>query len=351
MIPASIQERGFDFLDLSYNKLAGKYFHAEAIVGNASRAQGSLFLKVNRLSGRFPSTDGIADIYELSALRGNLFGCGNIPEEDEYSDEYACGSEELDISMYVFVSVGWGLIMCLCLLHVLGVKGAFSGHVRLSRLCELFNFKKQVMYATYLQVNKEVADLVVVAKIRTFSRELHGFMKLFVVLVGIYVVACIPMYCLKISEYGQEHTSHTTHSYQYRWLLTAAYMRGEVSLLLLLFMWVSVICGLGALTAQKGALRRWLCPESPSTLRSSSPAAATEDESSAKHEVLVEANANTETDTTINDLLQPQHPSMMKFKLLLIFVVNAAIVWGAFAACTSTSLRSRWRPPRWWDCR
>ena len=74
-------------------------------VDNTSRFLGSLELQVNRLSGKFPPDSDIKSIESLSVLRGNLFDCENIPPEDEYSDQYTCGSEDLDISLYIFLCI------------------------------------------------------------------------------------------------------------------------------------------------------------------------------------------------------------------------------------------------------
>lgn len=62
----------------------------------------------------------------------------------------------------------------------------------------------------------------------------------------------------------------SNYSYQYRWVLTSAYLRGELALVLLVLVWVVGV--LSMLTVRGGPLRRWLSPSSspPSSSSSSS---------------------------------------------------------------------------------
>lgn len=332
--------RGFEFLDLSHNKLAGKYSYAEVTDGNVSS---TLYLEVNRLSGRFPSTSGIAGIGELSALRENLFACGTIPEEDEYSEEYSCGSEELDVSLCVFVSIVGLVLVLVYALHVAGSRGSLSGHGTGLRLYELL--QKQRLYLSYLEdCNQDAGSSgsVVLNKLRDFSRELRLASRLFAVLLCLHLVTCLPLYALKISEYGLEQTSHTTHSFQYRWLFTAAYMRGEVSVLLLLLMWLSVMGGLCVLMIPGGPMRRWLSwtpPSSSSTASVSAHSIRGGSGEAEKERVDVKIASATETDHSDGDA--GASSLNLRCKHLLIFTANASVVgcmYGVYIHFTSQSL-------------
>jgi hypothetical protein len=75
---------------------------------------------------------------------------------------------------------------------------------------------------------------------------------------SVYLVLCIPLYTLKMFEHGLDHPRHTTHSYQYRWILTSAFLRGEVSLWLVVLVWVSVLSVLCMLVMRDSPVRRWL---------------------------------------------------------------------------------------------
>ena len=255
-IPISMQERAFEYLDLSFNKLAGTYTgHAESAASNSSR----LFLEVNRLSGRFPAILGAVAMVELNALRVNLFGCGNIPDEDAYSDEYICGSEELDVSLYlillILVLLGMGMFV-----FYEATRRNLVSNARAMALYRLV--KDQKRYFAYLYDNEMLASSASppsrgMGRIRTFGQELSMATKLFGTLLCIHLVTCIPLYGLKIAEYGVNASSYMTHSYQYRWLFSLSYLRGGVPLALLLFMWATCVCALRLLTAREGPLQRW----------------------------------------------------------------------------------------------
>ena len=239
--------------------MAGKYTKATTSIDN-NRSQGSLILQVNRLSGRFPSTSDIVGIGELNSLRGNLFGCGNIPEEDEYSGQYTCGSEDLDISLYVCVAVAILTLMLVSLLYFAGDRQYFAPS---SCPQQLFNLlKRSTKYINLIEVGySEMSQSInerSFSKIQLFGCEMNWIHKLFRGLVVLLLLTSIPLYGLKISEYGADETAYTTHSYQYRWVLTATYLRGELPLVLLLIMWFTVALSLSALTMRSSSIRSCL---------------------------------------------------------------------------------------------
>lgn len=373
-ISIELQKAHFDYFDLSYNKLAGRFSHFE-IVSSENMSQVHL-LEVNRLSGRLPSILNSSYLGEFSALRGNLFGCGNIPEEDEYSEEYSCGSEELDVSLFVFMIVASALCIAAFVIYgsfVLGYvrhKDEGSGWMQ-NRLLDIV--LNRMKYATYLDNSIKgvgdsetvdiAADYVTVERrgaaalnnIGTFCGELSQMTHLFVILICVYLISCIPLYTLKACQYGLDYTTHTTHSYQYRWLLTSAFLRGEVSLWLVVVLWVSVVTSLSMLVVRNSPLRRWLstsihpdksrptvaesCASNPIT--SPSGASIEKEEENDSYEITKSKEFSLSdveaTDHSVNDT----NPSSSKLKIFLIFTVNTCIVGfvdGLYIHFTSQSL-------------
>jgi hypothetical protein len=285
--PTVLQTRGFVDLDLSFNKLTGRFSYFSMTTKNTSQ---DLMLEVNRLSGRFPSIPDKSRLGELSALRGNLFGCGNVPVEDEYSDEYTCGSDSLDASLLVFLITMGALLVVACVVRIISHNRLFKRVVDAVKLdnnsvvqrnyLDLLTHRR--MYSVYLDTfcagsflfrqrdcidmksatGKEATALrekmAVLSNIHTFSCELKQMTALFWTLMSVYLVSCIPLYTLKMLEHGLDHPRHTTHSYQYRWILTSAFLRGEVSLWLVVLVWVSVLSALCMLVVRDSPLRRWL---------------------------------------------------------------------------------------------
>jgi hypothetical protein len=88
-------------LDLSYNQFGGEYQDRTLYSPDSS-----ISLEINRLSGQLPVSGlELVSSGSLSILRGNMFSCNSVPENDEYSRDYVCGSRNLNDSLLVFVSV------------------------------------------------------------------------------------------------------------------------------------------------------------------------------------------------------------------------------------------------------
>ena len=106
-LPLHIQ--AVERVDCSYNQFSGKYNdNSELWINNF------LDLRINRLSGRLPVCK-LENVSDLNILRGNIFSCDSIPENDEYVNDYICGSEDLNESLYVF---GPALTVICCLFFV-----------------------------------------------------------------------------------------------------------------------------------------------------------------------------------------------------------------------------------------
>ena len=87
-------------VDLSYNQFSGQYHdHTQY------QPDSNISLEINRLSGKLPVSELQRVVNgSMHILRGNLFACQSVPENDEYSRDYVCGSRNLNTSLFVFVS-------------------------------------------------------------------------------------------------------------------------------------------------------------------------------------------------------------------------------------------------------
>jgi hypothetical protein len=161
-IPNPLQGRSFLQLDLSFNKLTGTYDKLNGL----SDEDSSLVLEVNRLSGWFPSSSSTnssssssnaTSIFgELNALRGNLFSCQNIPGEDVYSEDYSCGSENLEFSLIsCIVSLGVSMLIAAVLFVVVRkeiIQSPFA-----SNLVHLFDNRQ--LYISHLETSAKDSSL------------------------------------------------------------------------------------------------------------------------------------------------------------------------------------------------
>ena len=105
VIPDNFQLNGWVNLDLSYNRLTGTLQSQFSL--SYSPSNSSLFLEQNRISGAVPET--VVDVNSISLLDSNVFSCkldhSDLPVNDPEESKYQCGSDSLNISLYVWLAV------------------------------------------------------------------------------------------------------------------------------------------------------------------------------------------------------------------------------------------------------
>jgi hypothetical protein len=233
-IPLDILE--IDMLDLSHNQFEGEYVNQKFLSTN-------IYLEINRLSGHLPMSGFESRSNgSLSVLRGNMFSCRTVPEIDEYSHDYVCGSRIFNYSLFVFVSAVVVVAMLLILLYwcsrTPGAKGSqfrFVSFLHASgTLLGAYVFYIRNLDKEYLR-NKHARALYEINLLSdSFLQVIWGATQLVVVI----LVCCLPLYLVKaVDSTGK----YATHSHTYSWFLTVAYMRGIVPAGLLLLAWLGAI--------------------------------------------------------------------------------------------------------------
>ena len=245
-IPRSIQEREELLnLDLSYNALRGGFsFGVTNISSNVT-------LEVNRLSGKLRPSN-LATSGDVNILRGNLFSCGEntLPGNDVDADLYRCGSEDLDIALYTFLTMGGVLsltvFLSLCFAY-LWFKHPGSEYATVS-----FDFKESSMwrrmstlagnrkfYASYLQTLEGASGGLL--RIFCFDKEMYFISRSLNTLAVISIVIPFPVLLLKILDNAGSSGNVNTHSHLYTWLLSLAYLTGEHTAALLVGVWFIMV--------------------------------------------------------------------------------------------------------------
>jgi hypothetical protein len=92
-LPQYAQLVHLEYLDLAHNKIGG------TVTMQRQASAGDIRLNVNRLSGKVLNKD-FSSVRYLDILLGNLFTCDRLPHNDDYYDDYVCGSSALDLSLY-----------------------------------------------------------------------------------------------------------------------------------------------------------------------------------------------------------------------------------------------------------
>jgi Leucine-rich repeat (LRR) protein len=122
-IPVSIQRHAFLQLDLSNNRLQGTLVDDFVV----SSEQTTLGLSVNRLSGPLPQSlkksdiSSFSNLSSMSILATNIFGCDSseLPEIDSSEKSYSCGSYEMEVACYVYVTLAGAMLAIAVLYKIL----------------------------------------------------------------------------------------------------------------------------------------------------------------------------------------------------------------------------------------
>jgi hypothetical protein len=215
-IPVSWQQQLWQSLDLSNNKLSGTLFGGFTVGPNMT----TLDLTVNRLSGDIPSSFQVAP--GLNILDGNLFQCSDAskPQSDPNRDEYVCGSDDFNDSIIFWLSI---LAFFVALL------------VWKSRrfICETdYYYTAIVQKASQDGIN---------------SQNIIRFMELLrrnclFKLIGLVSVILVPMMSYIGMKYGPDANVYSTHTAQYLWATTAAFLHGALPfVLVMLYLFAGII--------------------------------------------------------------------------------------------------------------
>jgi hypothetical protein len=213
-------------VDLSYNQFSGTF---EDSTGEWQNLE--LNLKINRLSGQLPEVELENVTADLNILRGNMFSCDTIPENDDFVNDYVCGSTDLNESLYVFLSVlsMTGLIVLVILLYPAVASSRFVD--------SLFHFACISRLHTYMAKVKDDTD-VKLQPIVSFCAKLHYIRWLFVQLFVIVLIIGAPIY---IGRGVDDNRSFSSHTDTYSWFWTLAYMRGIVPSSVILVSWSAIV--------------------------------------------------------------------------------------------------------------
>ena len=222
-------------LDLSYNHFAGEFPDYSQISQDTV-----MKLENNRISGQLPvsSLESVSN-GSLSLLRGNMFSCNTIPDNDEYSHDYVCGSLHLNYSLFAFLSalVGIGCtVLIVVVLFLWRAANASNSEVQSIGAIIL----SHATYALNLGTNgwKMKCSQMDLRKIALLSDDFMEVIRCAVRLLSIILAGSLSWYLLKVLDSSGEYS---THSHTYSWFWTLAYVRGVVPAGLLLLVWVVAI--------------------------------------------------------------------------------------------------------------
>ena len=228
-IPRAIQQRIFYRLDLSYNRLSGALeadFYTRTIVmgkvverniiDRDMRQNSSsvvMSLQNNRLSGEVPAS--VRSLTNLSILNGNLFSCDleetQLPPHDSARNSYECGSSNLNSSFFTWISVFvfLGLFVALTYRYRANILAYCNVQEKVDLCMSWWRVLLQPALQGKLLHYRFIDELLDMIGLVTGSCTV------------LIVILLVPLYAICTHYYG-------TVTYQYAWIVSAAFLSGPV---------------------------------------------------------------------------------------------------------------------------
>jgi hypothetical protein len=218
-------------VDLSYNQFSGKYEdHLQHWTNSFVN------LEINRLSGQLPVSK-LENVSDLNILKGNMFSCDTIPDNDEYVDDYICGSEDLNESLVVLSSILIIVMLVVCLAVVFSRFDSTS--TMFTSSCIYVTTRRLHNYYTCVDQQKQQGDENSnLLQIKTLSDKFKKIIWLYIQLTSVMLVIISPIYIVKSGDAGNIFTTHTN---TYSWFWTLAYMHGVVPSSMIMMSWMVMI--------------------------------------------------------------------------------------------------------------
>jgi Leucine-rich repeat (LRR) protein len=233
-IPLHIQTSGnISSLGLQRNRLSGT-LSSEFVAYNTSSMY--VRMQVNRLSGKLPTAFNV--LSQIDVLSGNLFSCsssGELPQADPNTATYNCGSNNFNVSVFIWISLAGSLALLVGLLYTAG-QHRWKGFCALKDgTTSLFIKRVALLSAETLKWFQTMVD---VGKDRLFhTYEFLLFLRRttvsVVVLTTIYVSICMVTYIGMKAGHSTASFSLSTTTKQYAWITTTAYMHGAAPVVLI----------------------------------------------------------------------------------------------------------------------
>lgn len=261
-IPTVIQSTEFNYFDISHNKISGT---GAGLTSNSN----NVTYEVNRLSGFLPSD--FIETTNVNVLLGNLFNCikqTDLPEHDPHYSDYSCGSNELNQSM-----ISMGAVVLIVIVAILGLR-YYERKTIAKRLLQKHlssNETSDLTHSPFLVLQYWI-DLHkwLMFRLEEMQREgfhnLHHFIELNIMcrqtatyMVFFMMLVIFPTYYgLKLGSNGK----YSTHTYQYSWTPTAAFMTGTSPAAAILALWCVLsyfmLTSFGALTHYSKTSQKWI---------------------------------------------------------------------------------------------
>jgi hypothetical protein len=224
-IPLSLQTFPWELLDLSYNRISGSLF-----ANTSFHEETKVFLQANRLSGSVPSFYH-SSIKHLSILNGNLFTCSynqnELPDADPYSELYACGTNNLNILLYLWAGA---LVLLAAYPLVMNCPRKYLP-LREYWLIVLDYWKISSLSSIEMEYLKYQTNSFIIYNVFLAFQTLRN---LLIALCGYYLVVLLIVYGV-VGLYSK------SHQFTYAYILSSAFFSGTAPTVVFYIVWTLVI--------------------------------------------------------------------------------------------------------------
>jgi hypothetical protein len=238
-IPDSIQYKSnWESLDLSYNLLTGELLNDFASFSLSSRNQ-SLTLTVNRLSGNIPSSSLSAN--DIDILDGNMFTCNYdsnfLPSHDPHANNYSCGSDLVNLSIYFWLCTGGVLVLFVIILGCL----MFFTTARESVQSVLSSMKLLISWYNYFHnycenefYQKEMKNRPSSSAVLKTDQNQILLLRFFNQIIRrTSLFLTVALLVVLLPSYGVLSLDYSTYQNRYAWTVSGLFLSGEESTVVL----------------------------------------------------------------------------------------------------------------------
>ena len=206
-LPAELNGKLIQYFDISSNHFSGTMDKSQIV---PVLPQNSVYKSNNnRLSGPV-LTDGLYMFSSINVLRGNIISCSTLPRNDPDLASYSCGSSDYEFSIYFWLGSACFALCSVCIRFYYAPELFHKWRASISTGAMMGSNRTKTNYPLSVQFVYSLTRLMIASVLITL------------IVLGLTIIV---YFSLKFGDYSSKYKTHT---YQYQFLLTGLFMKGNV---------------------------------------------------------------------------------------------------------------------------
>ena len=221
-LPTALNDRKMNYFDVSSNHFVGTIDNV--LISPANENTTTAFnVHINRLSGPI-STAILKTFSSIDVLSGNVFSCNTLPENDPSYTNYSCGSQDLEIALYFWLSSVFSVVVILLICSYCN--------------SEWFQkWREQISELTLIR-SDEVKS--------SFPRSVHFLYSLqrlakATIVVVMLILGMITLFFVPL-KLNPDYSSFSSYTFQYLYLISGVFLKGPTPAFILVGLHLFVAC-------------------------------------------------------------------------------------------------------------